>query len=109
MAIHRQGSHVYTATALRRPQVAVEVVVFVISGSRLGVVLVPSHEFSTTPQWGLPAAVIEDQPSLENVLDDLLRPLLGDKVAKKRQVQTFDRLADRQRRPHREVSSCRRG
>lgn len=94
MAAQRQPPHVYSATAFRRPQVAVEVVVFVVRQGRLGVVLVPSNEFSTAPRWALPAAVIEDQPTLDDAIGDVIRPLLGEEVAKKRQVQTFDRLAD---------------
>lgn len=94
MPIQRQPPHVYSAMAFRRPQVAVGVVSFVVSEGRLGIVLVPFEEFSATPLWGLPAAVIEDQLSLESVLDDVLRTFLDDEVAKTRQVQTFDRLSD---------------
>jgi hypothetical protein len=94
MGIQTQPPHVHSATAFRRPQVAIEVAIFVVAGGRLGVVLVPSGEFSATPRWGLPAATIEEQPSLERALEDVTRPLLCEKVAKSRQVQTFDRLAD---------------
>jgi 8-oxo-dGTP diphosphatase len=94
MTIHRQPPHVYSATAFRRPQVAVEVAVFVVSEGHLGLILVPVDEFSSTPRWGLPAAVIEEQPSLDEALDDVIRPLLGDSVTSKHQVQTFDRLSD---------------